>query len=127
MQERGKKKQRQSIIMLSAVQTDIETKAQVGPHTAKPFKIKTEKKKKKLLIHLYCTAKSFLKKKRKENSQLSQTFLPVPRLVDSKIKRLKSWIDLNVTLILCHFKVILRICKLVNVFFIVFHFQIFEY
>lgn len=45
MQERGKKKQRQSIIILSAVQTDIETKAQVGPHTAKPFKIKTEKKK----------------------------------------------------------------------------------
>lgn len=89
MQERGKKKQRQSIIMLSAVQTDIETKAQVGPHTAKPFKIKTEKKK-NLLIHLYCTAKSFLKKKRKENSQLSQTFLLVPRLVDSKIKRLKS-------------------------------------
>lgn len=94
MQERGKRKQRQSIIMLSAVQTDIETKAQVGPHTAQQGKAlqnkNIKKKKKNLLIHLYCTAKTFLKKKRKENSQLAQTFLPVPRLVDSKIKRLKS-------------------------------------
>lgn len=64
MQERGKKKQRQSIIMLSAVQTDIETKAQVGPHTAKPFKIKTEKKKKSshpLILH----RKIFFEKKKK--------------------------------------------------------------
>lgn len=47
MQERGKRKQRQSIIMLSAVQTDIETKAQVGPHTAQQGKALQNKNRKK--------------------------------------------------------------------------------
>lgn len=111
------------------IQTDIETKAQVGPHTAQQGKALQNKNipNKKKSSHQFILHRKKYFEKKKENSQLAQTFLPVPRLVDSKIKRLKSWIDLNVTLILCHFKVILRICKLVNVFFIVFHFQIFEY
>lgn len=78
MQEREKKKkQRQSIIMLSAVQTDIETKAQVGPHTAKPFKIKTEKKKKSshpLILH----RKKFFEKKKKKIHNCHKRFFLFP-------------------------------------------------
>lgn len=54
MQEREKKKkQRQSIIMLSAVQTDIETKAQDWASHGKALQNKNRKKKKKIFSSTY--------------------------------------------------------------------------